>query len=285
MADLPLEAATADIIARYKRGHDMLASAAIALRKLKERIDAGEAGADWDWTSYRTMHLEAHITKRWINTQLKLAPPGATDGEIAKNVEKHRQYHRDATTKSRDLRKSQFSRTTEHSQAEPEYQEPVRQVAHDVTYPERAAVADPKPKPPEAHWNADDGAGSFSETNARQSAPAAAQPGPARLETPEDPVEAGGAEWKPPHLAPPHDGMVAYWVDPNNPLTLFMAIVAIGIRVSKELAPEDAVKLWPQDIPLASGDFEEFVDWLGETAERWRKRHGNGNAAALEAAE
>lgn len=38
--------------------------------------------------------------------------------------------------------------------------------------PERAAVYDPEPKPPEAHGEAVDGAGSSSETNARQSGPA-----------------------------------------------------------------------------------------------------------------
>lgn len=62
-------------------------------------------------------------------------------------------------------------------------------------YPKRAAVADPAWKPPEAADGEDavDGAGSASETKARQRAPAAALPGPARQETPEHAVDAAGA--------------------------------------------------------------------------------------------
>src|ERR1700760_575963 len=48
----PLEVATADVIARYKRGNNMLVSCATALRRLRERVDAGEAGPEWDWPSY-----------------------------------------------------------------------------------------------------------------------------------------------------------------------------------------------------------------------------------------
>jgi hypothetical protein len=87
--DLPLEAATQDVIARYKRGNDMLTSAAIALRKLKERVDAGEAGCEWN--EYRGLHLEPHISRQWLNTQLRLAPPGATEEQVARNAAIHRE--------------------------------------------------------------------------------------------------------------------------------------------------------------------------------------------------
>ena len=39
MTDLPLDVATQDVIARYKKGNDMLVSAAMALRKLRERVE------------------------------------------------------------------------------------------------------------------------------------------------------------------------------------------------------------------------------------------------------
>jgi hypothetical protein len=91
MTELPLEAATKDVIARYKRGNDMLASAAIALGRLKARVDAGEGGEDWGWDKYRCIHLEPHMTRSWINKQLKLAPPNATEAEVAANVETRRE--------------------------------------------------------------------------------------------------------------------------------------------------------------------------------------------------
>jgi hypothetical protein len=105
--EFPLEAAVEDVVFRYKKGSDMLASCAAALRRLKERIDAGEAGPDWDWPRYRAIHLEQHISRRWINVQLKLAPPGATDSEVAENAEQHRQHNRDTNKRwraSRDTR-------------------------------------------------------------------------------------------------------------------------------------------------------------------------------------
>jgi hypothetical protein len=131
MAEIPLEAATADVIARYNRGNDMLVSCASALRRLKDRVDAGEAGPDWDWPKYRRIHLEPHIKKRWINTQLQLAPPGATEIEVAKNVAQHRESTRVGVQKSRALRNAHLTRTSEHSQPEPEYEDPVRQVEDD----------------------------------------------------------------------------------------------------------------------------------------------------------
>src|SRR5689334_16983294 len=88
--DLPLDQATQDVIARYRRGNDMLASAAIALRKLRERIESGEPDGDgkvWDWHAYRAEHLERHISSKWLNTQLRLAPPGATEEQVKANVE------------------------------------------------------------------------------------------------------------------------------------------------------------------------------------------------------
>src|SRR5580692_5789782 len=101
VTEIPLDAATADVIARYKRGNDMLASAAVALRRLRERIEAGEAGPEWDWSRYRAAYLEPHIQRRWIERQLKLAPPGASTLEVTENVEK---YHESERKRLRDHR-------------------------------------------------------------------------------------------------------------------------------------------------------------------------------------
>jgi hypothetical protein len=308
MTNLPLEAATADVIARYKRGNDMLESAAIAMRHLKERVDAGEAGPEWDWNSYRTMHLEPYITRQWINVQLRLAPSGADAAEVGRNIERHRLYQRDATTKSRNLRKF---RPTEFPEGEPGIAVSAESIGNKVPpvagaiatapqdereggdsvpspHPERAAVNDPEPKPPEAHGNAQagDGAGSFSETNARQSAPAAAQPGPARLETPEHPVHAGGAGGSPAVTAqPPREGLVAYWVDPDDPARMVAVGLAIVAAAAKDMAPSKAARLWPSDMPMLSDHFDELVYWIEDAAAAFRKEYGNGNDAALQAAE
>jgi hypothetical protein len=61
-----------------------------ALRRLKERVDAGE---EWRWHKYRHVHLESHMTRRWINRQLQTAPPGATPEEVSENVAAHRKAH------------------------------------------------------------------------------------------------------------------------------------------------------------------------------------------------
>lgn len=101
MTELPLDAATQDVIARYKRGNDMLTSAARAMRRLKERVDVGEAGEEWDWPRYRATYLYPYISKAWINRQLQLAPPGATDEEIADNVVSYNEKHKEAQKKYR----------------------------------------------------------------------------------------------------------------------------------------------------------------------------------------
>jgi hypothetical protein len=94
MIELPLDQATQDVIARYKRGTDMLASAAVALRRLRERVEAGEADG-MDWPEYRATYLEPHIKRRWIEQQLSLAPPKATEAEVARNVDQYRAQNRE----------------------------------------------------------------------------------------------------------------------------------------------------------------------------------------------
>src|SRR5215472_8051831 len=109
---LPLLEAGKDVVARYSRGNNMLASAAIALRALKERVDAGEPDEDgkvWDWASYRHHHLEPHITPRWINQQLQLAPPGANEEQVAANARAHLDLVKTRMSEHRDRRRQEPS--------------------------------------------------------------------------------------------------------------------------------------------------------------------------------
>jgi hypothetical protein len=85
-------------------------------------------------------------------------------------------------------------------------------------------------------------------------------------------------------LRPPHPEMVAYWVDPNDPMSLVVTGIAMAMSAIKRTSPEALVELWPPDMPLLSNDFDEFASDIMDTAELWRKRHGNGNDAALESA-
>jgi hypothetical protein len=78
--------------------------------------------------------------------------------------------------------------------------------------------------------------------------------------------------------------MVAYWVDPNDPMSLVVTGIAMAMSAIKRTSPEALVELWPPDMPLLSNDFDEFASDIMDTAELWRKRHGNGNDAALESA-
>jgi hypothetical protein len=280
MSELPLEAATADIIARFKRGNDMLASAAIALRRLKERIDAGEAGPDWNWASYRTMHLEAHVTKRWINAQLLLAPPGATEAEVGLNVEKHRQTKRLGMKKSREPRGSNLTRTRAYAQAEPEYEEEVVQHRLDnqsqhsqdnTTPPVTDAGGDPLQNALAqigAMQSFLYGKGMFAEYLDTLGSPAVAPP-----------VKADES------ISPPRKGMVAYWVDPDDPVSAFahglkMAMTAHGVLSGYEFA-----RCWPNDLPLLSDELSRFCDWLLVFEEEFRGQYKVGNDAALQAAE
>jgi hypothetical protein len=117
VTDPPLEAATQDVIARYKRGNDMLASAAVALRRLRERVEVGEAEG-MDWYSYRHAHLEPHISRRWIEKQLQLAPPNATEVDVANNVEQHRSSNRNSVAEHRKRQRAEIGSELRNSPAE-----------------------------------------------------------------------------------------------------------------------------------------------------------------------
>jgi hypothetical protein len=101
MIQMTLEMAVDDCVARFKRGNSMLVSAALAMRALQQRVEAEEAGDDWNWPAFRAEYILPHISKRWCNVLLRLAPPQATEGEVAQNLKDHR---KDQAEKMRDYR-------------------------------------------------------------------------------------------------------------------------------------------------------------------------------------
>jgi hypothetical protein len=274
MPDLPLEAATADIIARYKRGNDMLASAAIALRKLKERIDAGEAGPEWDWASYRTMHLEPHIGVRWLQVQLKLAPSGATDSEVAKNVDRHRESGRNAVVKHREEKKSRELRNSPTQSPDPHpgaaasaeggSEIPPLAPAEPVTPRGRSQGGDSVVIP-------DDGLqGHYRE------------PVFYRTGDEDAPYQDSAAIHEALALADSsHEGMIAIWVDPHNPMSMFSTGLMLAMDGSTTVNITDAAAEWSENMVLRTNELHDFIDLLIEFEAAYRAQHGNGNAADL----
>jgi hypothetical protein len=86
-------------------------------------------------------------------------------------------------------------------------------------------------------------------------------------------------------VRPPHEGMIGYWLDPHNHARNLPAGLTLAMNASKELTPAEAVKQWPEAMPLLSGDLDSFAEWIEDAAELWRKLHGEGNDAGLQAAE
>jgi hypothetical protein len=94
MTNVPLDVLAGEIIACYKKGNDLLVSAGQRMLDAKRRVDAGEAGPDWDWLRWRAVHLMPHMSKRWINVQLRIAgspePEKAAAERRSKNAEQER---------------------------------------------------------------------------------------------------------------------------------------------------------------------------------------------------
>jgi hypothetical protein len=322
---------------------------------------------DDEWRNWSDAKIADHIgvSQSFVRD---LRPP--TSHKLSSD-EPERRLGRDGRMRSasRKPKASGVTRTSEYSQTEPDYQEKFRQINEDTESagvplpreaasapphsdakaeigvvteqnPERAAVADLKPKPPEAHWNADDGAESFSETNAWLSEGADPRHSGPEMQSQANPAgDTGGAGGSPAtdeiditapnavhvqiradsrvvwvnvdgscrlrccqigqlqviderdHLSPPHDdGMVAYWVDPDDPASLFANGLAMAMRASRagteqEPSADFFAAEYPADMPLRSGDLNMFCDWLLEFEAAFRARYKHGNAAALRSAE
>jgi hypothetical protein len=158
---------------------------------------------------------------------------------------------------------------------------------HDVT-----ASPDPKPE-----------IGDATDSQPREEVPEASR-GKTAPAAEEDPVEAGGAEWKPPHFdaamkameqaervalgfspsdaagkaaVPPRDGM--------DPASMFANGLTIAMAAHGVLSGHEFARCWPNDLPLLSDELSKFCDWLLVFEEEYRLRYGDGNDAALRAAE
>jgi len=245
------------------------------------------------WAAYRLEYLEPHITRRWINQQLRLAPPDAVEDEVAQNVEAHRE------TRRKGMRQSRLRAYGNHvvpAQESPKGGAVLAESGGDavppvaaaegrtpqddregedsgvtVHHPERAAAIDPERKPSEGRDTVPtDEAGSSSEANARQSAlrNGARSSGtvPVSLPIPVSHGVAGGS---------PAPGFVTYYVDPNNPTSLLANGLAMAMGASLEMTPVEAASLYPKDIPL-SHDISEFREWLYEFEEALGNRYGYG---------
>jgi predicted deacylase len=84
---------------------------------------------------------------------------------------------------------------------------------------------------------------------------------------------------------PPREGMVAYWVDPNDPVSALVLAVALLNRIRKEITAARAGALWPSDTPMLSDDFDELSFWIDDAAAAFRARYKHGSDAALQTAE
>jgi hypothetical protein len=185
--------------------------------------------------------------------------------------------------------------------------------------PERAAVADPEPKRPEEPYGTDDGPGSSSETNARptddggtvgvrSAGESADRPGSLHGGTGGSPatdraiaairktvvgrhmsddnlVLLAAAVMKALPEPSPHEGLVPYWVDPDDPVSVFANGLAMAMKANRVLNPETFVRCWPQDLPMLSDELNKFCDWLLDFEAAFRAQYKHGNDAALRAAE
>jgi hypothetical protein len=68
-------------------------------------------------------------------------------------------------------------------------------------------------------------------------------------------------------------------------MTLLAASLSMAMRVTKGITAKAAVADWPPDMPMLSADFDELASWIEDAAVTFRAIHGNGNDAALRAAE
>jgi hypothetical protein len=78
--------------------------------------------------------------------------------------------------------------------------------------------------------------------------------------------------------------MVAYWVDPHDPVSMFAAGLSMAMAANG-LTPDETARMWPPEMPLLSEQISVFGDWLMDFEVSFRALHGTGNDAALQAAE
>jgi hypothetical protein len=79
--------------------------------------------------------------------------------------------------------------------------------------------------------------------------------------------------------------MVHYWVDPNDPVSVFANALKMAMAAHGVLSGYEFARCWPNDLPLLSDELSKFCDWLLVFEEEFRVRYKAGNDAALQAAE
>jgi hypothetical protein len=76
------------------------------------------------------------------------------------------------------------------------------------------------------------------------------------------------------------EGMIALWIDPYNPMSLFATGLMLAMDGRRDLNVAEAAAEWPENMALLTEHLHEFTDWLIEFEAAFRVQHGNGNAAA-----
>jgi hypothetical protein len=76
------------------------------------------------------------------------------------------------------------------------------------------------------------------------------------------------------------EGMIAIWIDPYNPMSIFTTGLMLAMDGRRDLNVAEAAAEWPENMALLTDHLHEFTDWLIEFEAAFRVQHGNGNAAA-----
>jgi hypothetical protein len=79
----------------------------------------------------------------------------------------------------------------------------------------------------------------------------------------------------------PPEGMVAIWVDPHDPMSMFSKGLMLAMDGSTTVNITDAAAEWSENMVLRTNELHDFIDLLIEFEAAYRAQHGNGNAAAL----
>jgi hypothetical protein len=133
--------------------------------------------------------------------------------------------------------------------------------------PERAAVVELESKPSETQWGSLDEAGSSGDANARL--PLGGQ-GKGKPQTP----RLDGGER-------PATGLVAYHINPHDPMSRLATGLALAMAASRELGFAAAARAWPEDMPLQANEITVFYSWLSGFDVQFREHWGAGNDAGL----
>jgi hypothetical protein len=83
----------------------------------------------------------------------------------------------------------------------------------------------------------------------------------------------------------PRDGMVALWIDPHNAMNVFSTGLMLAMDGATTLNVANAAAEWSENMVLRTNKLHDFIDLLIEFEAAYRAQHGDGNAAALEAAQ